>query len=82
MDYTSTPIIATFAAGTVSSTVNVPVTNDNIIEPSETFGLTFTIPYMLSTRVLVGDPNEATGNITDSTGKDHSYIYMVKLSTR
>ena len=70
MDYTSTAIIATFAAGTANTTVNVPVTKDEILEPSESFGLTFTVPSMLSTRVLVGDPNTATGDIIDSNGKN------------
>ena len=72
MDYTSTPITATFDAGTASSTVNVSVTEDEILEPAETFDLTFTIPSMFSTRVLMRDPNTATGNIIDSTGKDYS----------
>ena len=72
MDYTSTPINTTFTAGTASTTVNVPVTEDEILEPSESFGLTITVPPMLSTRVLVGDPNTATGNIIDSNGKDYS----------
>ena len=70
MDYTSTAVNATFTAGTANTTVNVSVTNDNILEPSEMFGLIFTIPSMLSTRVLMGNPNMATGNIIDSTGKD------------
>ena len=70
MDYTSTPINATFAVGTANTTVNVPVTEDEILEPSESFSLTFTVTPMLSTRVLVGDPNTATGNIIDSNGKD------------
>ena len=69
MDYTSTPIPATFAAGTANTTVNVPVTEDEILEPFETFELTFTVPSMLSTRVLVGNPNASTGNIIDSNGK-------------
>ena len=77
MDYTSTPVIATFAAGTANTTVNVPVTKDEILELSESFSLTFTVPFMLSTRVLVGDPNTATVNIIDSTGKDLLYIYIV-----
>ena len=70
VDYTSTAVNATFTAGTASTTVNVSVTNDNILEPSEMFGLIFTSPSMLSTRVLMGNPNMATGNIIDSTGKD------------
>jgi len=66
VDYTSTPITATFTAGTTSTTIDVPVISDNTTEDSETFDLLFTIPSSLS-RVVPGDLNTAIGNITDST---------------
>ena len=69
MDYVSTPIMATFAAGTTSTTINVPVINDNIGEGSETFDLSFTIPLSLSGRVIPGSITAAVGNITDDTRK-------------
>jgi len=69
VDYNSNPIIATFTAGTTSTTVNVPVTNDNIAEKSETFDLSFVIPPSLSGRVIPGTITKAVGNITDDTGK-------------
>ena len=68
MDYTSTPITATFTAGTNSTTINVPVTSDNITEIPETFDLHFTIPPSLS-RVAPGDINISIANITDSTSR-------------
>jgi len=68
VDYDSTPIIATFSAGTTSTTVNVPVTNDNIAEKSETFDLSFDISPSLSGRVIPGTITNAVGNITDNTG--------------
>ena len=68
MDYTSTPITATFIAGADSTTIDVPVTSDNATEESETFDLTFTIPSSLS-RVIPGNIIMAVGNITDSTCK-------------
>jgi len=69
VDYNSTPITATFTAGTTSTTVNVPVNNDNIVEKSEMFDLNFIIPSSLSGRVMSGTITKAVGNITDDTGK-------------
>jgi len=68
VDYTSTPITATFTAGTTSTTIDVPVTSDNATEDSETFDLLLTIPPSLSSIVL-GDISTAIGNITDSTSR-------------
>ena len=73
MDYTSTPITATFTAGTTNTTINVPVTRDSIVESSrESFDLTFTIPSSLS-HVVPGDFPMAFGEIIDGTGK---YLIM------
>ena len=68
MDYTSTPITATFTAGTTSTSINVPVTMDDIVERPETFDLTLTIPSSLY--VLPGNIPMAAGNITDTTSTD------------
>ena len=69
MDYTSTPITATFTAGATTTTINVPVTMDNIAEQSETFDLSLTIPPALSGDVVPGNIATAVGNITDITSK-------------
>ena len=69
MDYTSTPIIATFAAGSTSTTINVPVTVDSIAEPVETFDLSFTISSSLSGQVGQGRITDAVGAILDATSK-------------
>ena len=88
VDYTSTPIDAIFAVGSTNTTINIPVTKDNISEPTETFSLNFNIPLSLRNRVHTdfniplslhnrvhaGSPNTATGNIEDSTGKT---IYLL-----
>jgi len=68
VDYTSAPITATFTAGTTSTTVDVPVSTDNITEGSESFDLTFTIPSSLS-HVIPGNIAMAVGSITDTTSK-------------
>ena len=69
VDYISTPITATFAASTTRTTINVPVTKDNIAEESETFDLTLTIPPSLSGQVIPVQITKAVGVISDDTSK-------------
>ena len=69
VDYTSTPINAIFAARTTSTTINVPVTKDNIAEESETFDLTFNISPSLSGQVIPGKITKAVGRIIDNTSR-------------
>lgn len=69
MDYNTSPIPATFIAGTNSTTVNIPLFSDNTVEGPETFKLNITIPPPLSGRVTLGTITEAVGNISDDTGK-------------
>ena len=69
VDYSSTPITATFAANTTSTTIDVPVTIDAIAEESETLDLTFIIPPSLSGQVIRGKITTAVGVITDDTSK-------------
>ena len=66
MDYTSSPITATFPAGATNVTIDVPVTVDNIVEQRETFDLTFTTPS-LSDHVIPGRITETVGAILDAT---------------
>ena len=73
MDYTSTPISATFTPGSTNVTINVPVTMDDIVEDSETFALNFTIPATLSGKVIPGNITTANGTITDDTSKIDAY---------
>ena len=69
VDYTSAPIAATIAANTTSTTINVPITTDNIAEESETFDLTLIIPPSLSDQVIPKKITTAVGEITDNTSK-------------
>ena len=70
MDYDSTPLNATFTAGSTSTTVNVAVIKDDIAEVSETFDLNFTIPSSLKDQIMPGNIANAVGNITtDNTSK-------------
>ena len=69
MDYNSTHITATFTAGTTRAMVNVPVTNDDIVEAVETFNLSFAIPSSLQGQVVSGINASAAGIITDDDSK-------------
>ena len=69
VDYISIPINATIAAGATSTTINVPITKDNITEQSETFDLTFIIPPSLRSQVIPKRITKAIGVITDDTSK-------------
>ena len=70
MDYDSTPINATFTAGTTRAMVNVPLINDDIVEAPETFDLIFTIPSSLQGQVIPGSTTMANGIITDDDSKN------------
>ncbi|XP_065884189.1 uncharacterized protein [Dysidea avara] len=76
VDYTSAPITATFPAGATTTTIDVPVTRDNIAEQPETFGLSFTIPSSLSDVVTPGTITSAEGTITDDTSTTVSFSQL------
>ena len=67
MDYTSTPITATFTAGTTSTTVNIPLTMDDIVEGTEMFNLNIIIPLSENSTIL-GKQSTTIVYIYDSTG--------------
>ena len=69
MDYDSTPITATFTAGTTRTMVNIPLINDSTAEGPETFDLSFAIPISLSGQVIPGAITKAIGIVSDDTGK-------------
>ena len=79
MDYDSTPITATFTAGTTRAIVNVPLINDDIVEAPETFDLIFTIPSSLQGKVIPGAFNMAAAIIIDDDSKK-SFAIATQLS--
>ena len=68
-DYISAPITATFTAGTTSTTINVPISNDNETEETETFDLNIIVPYSLDGRLILGDRATAISKIIDNSSK-------------
>ena len=67
VDYASTSITANFTAGTNSTTINIPVTMDDIVEGTEMFNLGIIIPSSTED-VILGKQNTAIVHIYDSTG--------------
>ncbi|XP_065910088.1 uncharacterized protein [Dysidea avara] len=67
VDYTSTPLLATFSVGTTGIEISIPITEDDIIEPLEEIELIFTIPLSISNAIVAGTEMTATGVIIDST---------------
>ena len=51
------------------TTIDVPVTMDDIAEEMETFDLNLSIPSSLSGRVTPGNITTATATIIDETGE-------------
>ena len=68
MDYTSGPYTVTFPAGQTTTTFDVPINDDNILEGNENFMLTIS-PSSLPINVVVGDPSQATVTILDNDRK-------------
>jgi len=65
VDYNSGPYTVTFTAGQTSTTINVPINDDNILENTESFTVTI-MRGPLPTGVTRGDPGSATVIIMDN----------------
>ena len=69
VDFNSTTQTATVTAGASSSTINITVINDNIVEGDEMFTMTLNVPT--SPGITTGNITMATATITDSTSRLH-----------
>ena len=67
MDYTSTPITATFTADSTNTTINIPVAVDNIVEGTERFELHLSLPISMKYAVKLATPNRVTAAIIDAS---------------
>ena len=67
VDFDSNQLTATFTGGSSMSSVRVPVTVDNIVEMTEEFTLTLTVPMLRG--ITLGSITMATGMIVDTTSK-------------
>jgi len=57
----------TFLPGAITSFTDIPITDDPIVEKTENFTLSISIPPQLL-GVIPGDPSTATGFIIDDDG--------------
>ena len=59
----------TIFAGLTSSTVNIPVINDNIVEGNETFSMSLSVPSSLGPKVTTGTITSAIVAIIDTSSE-------------
>ena len=74
VDFNSMAQTATITAGTNSSTINITVINDRVVEENETFNMTANVPT--SRRIMAGAITKATVTIIDSTSTLHHYKWL------
>ena len=69
VDFNSTTQTAVITAGTNSSTVSIPVMNDNIVEGDEMFTMNLNVPASLGPGIIAGAITMATATIIDTNSK-------------
>ena len=69
IDFDSAPQNITITAGTNSSTIQITVINDNIVEGNETFIMSLTVPTSLGPGITTGAITSATATIIDTSSK-------------
>ena len=74
MDYTSTETDLTFTPGSDRLCVNIPITNDTVVEGNENFTVTVTSN---DTTVQIGPNSNSTVTITDNDGRQYA-LYSYK----
>ena len=67
MDYKSGPYNVVFPIGQTRASLNIPITNDSILEKNEIFILII-INSSLPSNVLIGDHGNTTVTIVDDDG--------------
>ena len=68
-DFNSTTQTVIINAGTNSSMVSIPVTDDSIVEGDETFSMSLTVPSSLGPGIRTGAITNATVTIIDTSGE-------------
>jgi hypothetical protein len=75
-DYTAVGQTVTFAAGETSKTVSIPITNDTLVESSETVLLSLSSP---SSGATLGSPSSATLTIVDNDAAPATLVASGKI---
>ena len=69
VDFSSVTQNAIITAGTNTSTVNIPIENDDIVEGDETFTMNLNVP--VSPGIIAGTITMATATIIDTSSRLH-----------
>ena len=69
VDFNSAMQTVTITSGRNSSTVNIAVLNDNIVEGEETFTMELNVPISLSPGITSGAISMATAYIIDASSR-------------
>ena len=72
-DFNSATQTITIVAGTNSSMVNIPVTDDDIVEGDETFSMSLTVLSSYGPGITTGTITSATVTIIDTSSELHHY---------
>jgi len=68
-DFTPNTLTATFGPSDTETSVFVPITNDEILEQTETFNISLSIPpASQAVGINLGSPSTAIGQIKDDEG--------------
>ena len=73
IDFYSAPQTITITAGTNSSTINITVIKDNIVEGNEAFNMSLTVPSSLGPGITTGNITSATATIIDTSSELKHY---------
>ncbi|WYM00653.1 MAG: Calx-beta domain-containing protein [Gloeotrichia echinulata CP02] len=74
-DYLSNPITVNFTNGETSKIVNIPIVDDTIFDPNQTFNITLSNPTNGAT---IGSQNNATVTIIDNDSPSLSVVFNVE----
>ena len=77
-DFDGTMQNVTIVAGANIGTVNIPVTNDKIVEGDEIFTTSLSVPSSLGPEISTGTVTSATLTIIDTTC-ECSYVAIVHI---
>ena len=69
IDFNSAMQTVTITSGSNSSTINIAVINDNIVEGDETFTMKLNVPASLGPGITAGGISMATANIIDTSSR-------------
>ena len=77
IDFNSTPQTITMTAAANSTTIQITVINDNIVEGNETFNMSLTVPSSFGPRITTGNIISATATIIDTTSELKCYFIAI-----